>query len=259
MGHTRLGALPRTRQWGEVVALIAVGAEAPQIAIATINAAERGLNLASHDEALVESIYLLTQLPLAARSPNFVSKLREAGLNVVDEPGLMDIVSSFSEAVDHQVGIGARSDLGEMAQMAAAETIAKVVGESTSNLFGVGSHEVRHALHKLGTTAQFGDFARLFFTRLANRCMDYYLSRAFSYHLGEGKRFTTLAQQEQFNEALHLHCREASKIVERFSGEWLSKTNWERGGVSREHARGFAHVAMQKLVAELKAGARPNA
>lgn len=258
MGHTRLGELPRTRRWGQVVGLIAGGAGVAQVANATISAAERGLNLASNDQALVETVYLLSQLPLAARSEDFAAALRQAGLNVPDAPGLMDVVGAFTEAIDARVPNGRRSDLGEMAQVAAAETIIKAVGDRTPALFGVAPADVRGALSALATSAQFGALARQFFARLTNRCMDYFLSRAFSYHVGEGRRFATLAQQASFDEALNLHCREASRIVEDFAGGWFSKTNWEKDGISRQDASGFAHVAMQKLASELKAGARPD-
>lgn len=264
MGHTRLGDLPRTRRWGEVVGLLANGAGAEQIANATLNAAERGLHLAADDKALVETVWLLTQLPLAARAKDmngFVVALRQAGVQVSDQPGVMEIVGAFSDAIDARISNnGGRTDLGEMAQMAASETIAKVLGERTpGSLFGTHPEDVQKALAGLGTNKHFGEFSRQFFSRITNRCINYFLSRAVANQVGEGKRFATLAQQGAFSQALEVHCREASKIVEVFSGGWLSKTNFEKGGISREDARGFAHVAMRKLVDELKAGARPNA
>ena len=79
MGHTRLGNLPRTRKWQEVVALIEGGAGCAQVANATITAAERGLNLAAEDKGLVETLWLLTQLPLAARHDDFAGALRSVG------------------------------------------------------------------------------------------------------------------------------------------------------------------------------------
>lgn len=258
MGHTRLGELPRTRPWRDVVGLIAEGAGVSQVAGATITAAERGLNLASGDKALVETVFLLSQLPLAARSDDFVGALRAAGMDVPDSPGVMDVVAAFSEAVDARVTSGSRTDLGEMAQMAATETISKVVGERAPSLFAAGPEDVRSALAALGTTTRFSGFARQFFARLTNRCLDYFLSRALAHHTGGDRRFATLAQQARFGEALSLHCREASRIVEEFSGGWFSKTNWERGGITRKEAGGFAHVAMLKLSSELRAGARAH-
>lgn len=263
MGHTRLGDLPRTRRWGEVVGLLACGAGTAQIANATITAAERGLNLAADDKALVETIWLLTQLPMAGRAKDlkgFVGSLRQAGLQVSNEPGVMEVVGALSDAIDARLSNnGGRTDLGEMAQMAASETLAKVLGSRTQSLFGTQPQDVQKALAGLATNKQFSKFTRLFFARITNRCLNYFLSRAVTRHVGEGHRFATLAQQSEFTKALEVHCREASRIVEDFSGGWFSKTNCEKGGISRDDARGFAHVAMRKLVDELKVGARSDA
>ena len=260
MGHTRLGDLPRTRRWGEVVGLLTCGAGTSQVANATITAAERGLNLAAEDKALVETVWLLTQLPLAAKAKDvkgFVKALRDAGLAVSNSPGLMEVVGAFSDAVDNRLSNNnGRTDLGEMAQMAAAETITKELSSKTNTLFATQPEDVQRAFRGLATNKSFSEFSRHFFARITNRCLEYYLSRAVSHHIGEGQRFSTLAQQSEFSRALERHCREASKIVEVFSGGWFSKTNWEKGGISREDARGFAHIAMRKLVDELKVGAR---
>src|SRR5208283_1970337 len=99
MGHMRLGDLPRTRKWQQVVGLIEGGAGTAQLANATISAAERGLNFAAQDPGVVETIRLLMQLPTAARSGDFAASLREAGMDVPGAPGLMDIVGAFSAAV----------------------------------------------------------------------------------------------------------------------------------------------------------------
>jgi len=264
MGHTRLGgSLPRSRQWNEVVGLIESGAGAAQIAVAVILAAERGLNFAADDKALIEAVWLLTQLPLAAKNNqnyiDFVSELRSTGLQVSDNPGVMEIVGAFSDAIDARLinNIG-RTDLGEMAQMAASETLTKVLDAETKSLFGAQPKDVQKALATLATNTQFSRLARQFFARIFNRCLNYYVSRVLSLQIGEGRRFSTLAQQSEFTKALALHCHEASKIVETFSGEWFSKTLFENGSISREKARGFTHIAIHKLVSELKAGAREN-
>jgi hypothetical protein len=256
VGHTRLGELPRSLKWQQVVALLAGGAGAAQVATATIAAAERGLNLATEDPGLVETVYLLMQLPLAARAGDFAGALRAAGLDVPDDPGVMDVVGAFSDAVDARLANASRRDLGEMAQMAACETITAAVGGHGATLFGAGADDVRAALAGLGTVARFGAFARQFVARLTTRVLGYYLSRAVAGQTGEGRRFATLAEHAGFERALERHAGEASAIVERFSGEWFSKTRWEENGqIEREAASHFAFGAMQKMVAELKAGA----
>jgi hypothetical protein len=82
MGHIRLGRLPATKRWQQVVSLLVQGASLEQIAGASAEAAESSLKHARRDPALLRSFWLLTQIPLAARSPNFRDGLKSLGLHV---------------------------------------------------------------------------------------------------------------------------------------------------------------------------------
>src|SRR3954454_10273516 len=144
MGHIRLGELPRTRRWQEVVALLAGGAQAPQVAKATIRAAERILERAFHDNGLTETVWLLFRLPMAARAQDFSDALQQCGLDVSEAPGLMRLLASFTDAVDRRLSNNrGRTDLGEMAQMAAVETFADVLGPRTQSLFDTTADDVQ--------------------------------------------------------------------------------------------------------------------
>jgi hypothetical protein len=260
MGHVRLGQLPRTRKWLQVVDLIRGGAGTVQVANATITAAEIGLGRAAQDTGVVETVWLLTRLPLAARSADFVVALRECGLAVGDSPGLMEIVGCVTQAVDAKMpNCKGRTDLGEMAQMSAVETLTGVLGGRLRSLFETTPEDIRSAFSSLATNKQFSTFAKDFFARFTNKCLDYFLSKALTHHVGEGQRFRTLAEQGQFMSALDRHCREAASIVEEYSGGWFSKKNWETGGeITRADIAAFTGYAMTKLTAELKQGAHTD-
>jgi hypothetical protein len=73
MGHSRLGWLPQTYRWQELVALVADGASADAIADATLDAAHAGLEQAVRDPGLRHVFLLLTQVALASREDNFAS------------------------------------------------------------------------------------------------------------------------------------------------------------------------------------------
>ena len=73
MGHIRLGTLPRSKRWQQVVELLQLGADVEAIAAAAAVAAERDLKRATGDPAFVQTLWLLTQLPLAARGPGFAA------------------------------------------------------------------------------------------------------------------------------------------------------------------------------------------
>jgi hypothetical protein len=253
MGHHYLPPLPQTRKWQEVVALLDIGAPVAQIATATVAAAEKVLRGAFHDKGLVEVCWLLMQLPQAARTDNFAARLRDLGVQVSADPSLPEVVMAFTEAVDDRLRRNrCRSDLGEMAQMAAAETINATVGSRLAGLFTTQPGEVKAEFASLYTVTQFGKFARGFFARLVYKCLDYFLARDTANHVGPGQRFATTAHVSRFSAALETHCRETAVIVETFTGDWFSKTVYTLGGVSRDEAAKFAHGAASKLIDELK-------
>jgi hypothetical protein len=253
MGHVRLGVLPRSKKWQRVVEDLRLGADVSAIATAAAEAAEASLQGAASDDAFLHSFWLLTQLPLAARSSSFAQDLRNLGVPINDHPSLIDVVAAFSAAVDeHARQHGGRTDLGEMAQMAAVESIAGLVGSSLPSLFAPNPDEVQQAIGRLASGDRFSTLAREFFTRLTRRCLDYYLSRELSNHIGPDRRFRTDRERREFDVSLDRHCREASRIVETFAGGWYGKNVYSGGGLTPAAVHRFAPIAFKKLRDELR-------
>jgi hypothetical protein len=199
MGHTRLGRLPRTRKWQEVVALVGAGAATEDIAAATLDASKLGLEDAARDPALLYSFWLLTQLPLCARKGDLIAELAKIGVSITGEATLMALVGGVSDAVDaHIYRVGGRTDLGEMAQMGAAETLTSVLGQRTTSLFETTPEDIHRELARLGTPVNFSVVARDFFARVTERYLTYFLSRELSNTL------ESVDANRQFREALAL-------------------------------------------------------
>jgi hypothetical protein len=252
MGHIRLKRLPATRKWRQVMVMLAGGAAVEDVAAASAEAAENALKAARRDPVLAQAVWLLTQLPLAARARDFGEAAWKLGIHLGSQSSLIDVVAAFSDAVDHAASRAAgRTDLGEMARLAAAESLAAAAGAGIPSLFGESPEDVRLALGKLAAPDRFARLARDFFARLTKRHLDYYLSQTLSNHVGPGQRLATAADHSAFNGALDLHCREASRIVEEFAGGWFSKTTYQ-GGITPQKARDFAFVALGKISAELR-------
>jgi hypothetical protein len=253
MGHVRLGTLPRTRSWKKVIEMISGGATAADIAAATAKAAEAEILRVGKDPALIRAFWLLTQIPLAARQTDFVARLRQLGLEVSDRPGLVEIVQALSDSVDCYVRrVGGRTDVGEMAQLCAAESLTAVAGRELPGLFGPTPEDVRAAFSGLATVKQYSVLARDFFSRLTRRYLNYFLSRELSNHVGANGRFRSVAEHTEFDRAIDLDCRETALIIKEFSGEWFSKARYEEGDIDEKKAGGFVHVAFQKIREELR-------
>lgn len=260
MGHIRLGRLPTSRKWKEVVALLGGGAELSQIADATALAAEAALKHAAKDPAFERAFWLLTQLPDAARSDDFVRHLRALGIQVPKEPTLLELTAAYSDAVDTYVRRSGRNrtDLGEMALLAAVESLTDNVGSRLPGLFQPGTSDVRSALSAVATTKQFGEFARSYFSNLTNRYLSYFLSRELSNFVGPHFQIGSIDQRRDFDAALSLHCDQAAGIVESFAGDWFSKHRFA-GDITVKKARDFASYAFEKVRRELRQRRGPDA
>ena len=259
MGHVRLGVLPKSREWTQVVELLAKGSDVAELAAAVAIAAENELISARGDPVLGNTVWLLAQLPLAARTDRFASELVALGFPPGSEQTLLNIVAGFSSAVDNQISNNAgRTDLGELARQAASESLATLVGAQMPGLFGASPADLRIELGKFATKDRFSVLARDFFSRLTLKTLDYYLSRVLANHVGPDRALVSLQQQEQFRNALERHCRETSLIVEQFAGGWFSKANYQ-GRLTRESAQSFSDYAVKKMRDELRARRADNA
>ena len=252
MGHQRLGCLPQTYPWQDVVGLIAGDGSAAEVADATLLAAQRGLAGAVKDPGVRHVVWLLAHVVMAARQPNFAMALCELGVQVPAHPTTFDLIGAVSDAVDdHLATAGGRTDFGEMAQMAAAESLARVVGSNTPMLFDAKPEDVRDAVYDLSTAHGFASLAYGFFTRFMSRFLNYHLSRELSCHVGGGRRFADVHDHGRFLDQLDTTCREVALIVHVYTGEWYSKAKFV-DGVSTRQVGTFVETSFTKMRAELR-------
>ena len=262
MGHTRLGNLPKTQKWLDLVQLIAgsrvsggmltAASYVEAIAAQTLEASRVGLDRAKHDSGVLYAFYLLTQVTLASRSTNWKDALALHGIHVANDSSVFDLTSEIQAAIDRHVSRSSSgaTDLSEMAQQSIGEALMSLADTRTVNLFGGGSDEVRNAIRTLSTKKGFGELGQRFFGRFVARFLNFYLSRATAAALG-GPRLPDLAAVAEFNQALRTHCDQSARIVRDFCGEWYSKTAYQEG-INPENASRFLAVAVRKLSNELE-------
>jgi len=213
MGNRLHAGLPRTPAFKRVVALLGSGAGAPgaagvaagslaEIADATLTASDEGFERAKSDEGLGYCLYLMAALARAATGPDFAAGLSQLGLPVPfaprgtpdyplpSAPGtpeytVFDLVSGFSAVVDkHLRETRSRTDIGEMAHLAACESLSSLCGRQAQTLFGETHETIQQSLRRLSTEKGFGALTHDFFARLSRRYLEYHLSRELSNHVG---------------------------------------------------------------------------
>lgn len=251
MGHNRLQYPPDTRKWLPVVEAVAEGADVAVVASATLAAAGNGLEQAKADTGLAHAVWLLAHVALAARDDNFSASLAAKGVDVPEGATVYDIVAGFSDSMDrHLRETRARTDIGEMAQLAAAESITALVNSQAADLFR-SQEAVQSAFRSFSTKDGFATLAHAFFSRFTERYLGYHLSRELSRHVGESQRFSDPEAHSEFLDRVRSYSRQVALIVKEFSAGWHSKSKFETG-ISERSARGFSAYALTKIKDEIR-------
>jgi hypothetical protein len=260
MGHVRLGILPKTRAWKEVIRLVVDGADAASIADATMRAADNAFGIIQGDQGFSEVVDLLIQLAIAARLEDSTQYLESLGICLTPKSSLVELGIVLNRVLDRRAALsGKRSDFGELAQGALIAAVTRHLLNRFGELFSPTSQEIHAALCDLGKKSEFGKLSRTFFSELTYSSMDYFLSKHLGTEIGGDRRFATTNQIGQFRDALRLHCDEAAEIVERYSGDWFSKHFFNDGGeISAQKIKGFGWYGMQKMRDEMKIRANNN-
>src|SRR5262249_53488091 len=159
------------------------------------------------DRGVDHPFFLLTQVVLAARQPDFASALQAAGIAVSASLDVFDLSAGFSDAADRRLRSVGRSDLGEMAQLAAVASLTALLGRTSPTFCEPPPDAVLRAPHGLSTRSGFAALAHDFFARFARRFLTYPLGRELGLHVGGNGRFADTAAHDEFVERLDVHCR----------------------------------------------------
>jgi hypothetical protein len=255
MGHLRVGRLPKTHNWQEVVGLLdAAPDDTAAVARATVTAAEGRLRALANDPALTYCVWLLTRLTWAARDPSFTESLATLGLPVDASASALGFIAQVADHVRTEIsGYPQSGPFGELASLALRRALSETVAQQARSLFGSSIEDLQQAFRTYSTRTQFAVLAHRFFADFLSRTLMYFLDRETSNHVGPERGFATIEQSAEFTRAIDTHARQSARIMQDFAGGWYSKHNWEsRGEISEQEVAGFVGVALRKLRSEVK-------
>jgi len=259
MGHIRLGRLPKSQRWHEVIALLEGATPDPErVAMATAFAAHAQFGHLQGDPSLSYCFWLLARLASAARHPDFIDGLGLLGLDARPADSAIGFIAHISEHVRDEVERHPDSGLfGEMASLSLRRALTETIGTQGRSLFGSSVDDIEDAFRTHATPSRFGTLARRFFGDFLARTLRFYVDKELLLHVGPTAGLADLGQADAFVADLDRHARQSARIVEEFASDWFSKHDWETSGaIDRDEAQGFVAVALDKLRGELvEAGA----
>ena len=253
MGHIRLGILPRYPRWKSVIGLLdETEVSASKVADKVLDGAKEVLSSESTQSGVGYCVWLLAQLTLAGRSGDFAVELARLGISVTKQTSAAEFLAKTSRvAARHLSDLAPHTTLNNIAGLALREALTRTVGTQATTLFGAGLIDVQLALRKYSTHRQFSTLLHVYFTAFLSRTLRLVIDKEITNHLGSGRRFESIQDMGDFEDALVRFAGQTSRIVEEFSGGWYSKQAWEKGAISQTDAARFVHVALNKLRADL--------
>ena len=254
MGHIRLGRLPRSQNWQQLIDLLGAPApEVPTVAVATARGANQQLRRLRNDPSLGYCFWLLARLGSAARRPDFTESLAPLGLQA--DP--TDSVPGFIA----QVGERARTELerypgsgpfGELASLALRRALTETVGTEGRSLFGSTLEDLERAFRRHAGPTAFGELSQRFFGDFLARTLRFYVDKELLLHVGPDQGIRNLAESDAFLTDLDRYARQSARIVEDFAADWYRKHDWQaEGAISHDEAQAFVAHALTKLRGEL--------
>jgi hypothetical protein len=250
MGHERVGVLPKTKRWRAIVAEMArvdvLPSDVPEIAKHTLEAlGARYTNLA-HDPSIATAFRFLVDMARSAAG--------QENAGHISQKSPLTVVAELGKHVYESQG---SLETAEVTKRAAADAIvswARQNATTQEELFADTAPGNRWS--GLETGAGFCELSRLFFSRLTERYLRYFLEREASAVM------PNLGARGQFSRELQLHIAEVSKhafetakITESFAAGWYNKYA-TRDRPTDAQIRAFLSHAFSKLREDLRRESR---
>lgn len=253
MGHERVGVLPRSVRWREVVGKISgsVGSSEAAIALsdATIENVRRRFARLADDSELQASFAFLLALLAAGRSNNPSAALGSlVGVGFEGEATPIQLLKLFRASRSGS----SPSEIGDLSTRALADALVSFADDaehSQVHLFGTNSWDL---WRQADSGSAFCELARCYFARLTERYVRYFLDREASSVVGGP------AELEQFRaqltaslDSISQHAFETSKITQSFAAGWFNKHARQKEPGPRQ-VRAFLVHALNKIREELR-------
>lgn len=258
MGHERVGVLPQTKVWRDVIDGIATAIDpeigTQELARATLENVRNQFRRIHQDSGVAAAFRFLLELsrsslPSASdRGPNTPE------IDLTTNPSILRIVMSLRAWVDDH---RASMEYAELAKKAAADVITGWSNQQSEqpSLFS-GAIDSQEIWRRASNGSGFCEVSRLFFARFTERYLNYFLDRAASAVLSGA------SERDQLAENLHEHLDDISKyafetarITQSFAAGWFNLHALDRTP-SNEDLTSFLSIAFGKIRDELSREAR---
>lgn len=255
MGHERIGFLPKSKRWNSLVGQMGRAfsseVQAGVVAAQTLRNVRTQYETLFRDDAVKTTFAFLVKFSRAFRATDPHDELKASGIPLAENPTLLSIIKTLKDQIPSRQ---AATEYGQLTIGAAADAIGHWYRRNANTQLPLfkPSDEFLESWRNLGEGSGFCELARLFFGKVTERYLNYFLERAAS------ATCPSLEQREQFQkqirshvDAVSKHAFETAKITQSFAAGWFNAHARDRAPDSHE-IEGFLAVAFGKIRDELR-------
>ena len=254
MGHERVGALPHTKRWRDVIGQLAESSGSPEdvaaIANDTLENVRVQLRKIHSDDGVVAAFQFLVALTKSASSDDPGEASFSPRIDFEGSPSTLRLIGQLRSWVEAQ---GGSRKYGDIAAKASADAISLWSSQQSmqGSLF-TSPGDSREIWQQADNGAGFCEVSRLFFSKFTERYLNYFLEREASASMGSiSDRDRLSTQLREHIDGVSRFAFETSRITQSFAAGWFNNHARDRYP-SKDESRGFLSLAFGKLREELK-------
>ena len=254
MGHERVGALPHTKRWRDVIGQLAESSGSPEdvaaIANDTLENVRVQLRKIHSDDGVVAAFQFLVALTKSASSDDPGDASFSPRIDFEGSPSTLRLIGQLRSWVEAQ---GGSREYGDIAAKASADAISLWSSQQSmqGSLF-TSPGDSREIWQQADNGAGFCEVSRLFFSKFTERYLNYFLEREASASMGSiSDRDRLSTQLREHIDGVSRFAFETSRITQSFAAGWFNNYARDRYP-SKDESRGFLSLAFGKLREELK-------
>ena len=260
MGHERVGALPHTKRWRDVVGQLAESSGSPEdvaaIANDTLENVRIQLRKIHSDDGVVAAFQFLVALTKSASSEDAGEAPFSPGIDFDGNPSVLRLIGQLRSWVEAQ---GGSREYADLAAKASADAIS--LWSSQQSLQGslfTSPGDSRDIWRRADNGAGFCEVSRLFFSKFTERYLRYFLEREASASMASVSDRDRLASQlREHMDGVSRFAFETSRITQSFAAGWFNNHARNRHP-TKDESRGFLSLAFGKIREELRREADAN-
>ena len=227
MGHERIGFLPKTIEWQNIMQQLSCfdgnDEVVKQISFDTLKAVNATYNRLIYDESLNKCIYFLATISVSANQTDQISFLQSQGFNI-PESGISTytLVSNANKMISTEYG---SLEVNKIARDAITQAIIEYGKKEYDNKqISIFDTSTTNVWSEIGTGSAFCEIARSFISSFTDRQLRYYLERTAADSINNYTQYNLfLSQIRTHTSEISYHAFETSKLVQSFSAGWFNK------------------------------------